>query len=328
MRWSIDFPIPVSPAPITHQSKILSMGSCFAQTIGHKMQDAKFDVLVNPFGTIFHPHNLADLLDHALFNDRLEEEGLLEVEGQFLHYSSHSEVVGSTPDELKEIYQERLNRTQTYLKEGTHLILTLGTAWIYSLESYGRVANCHKQPQRLFTKSLSSLEQMESSLWSLFDNFSRVYPQLKIILTLSPVRHLKDGVSENQLSKSLLRVLCSNLERRFGFVSYFPAYEIMMDELRDYRFYKSDLIHPTEEAETYIWEKWKTALFPAQTLAKVAEIERLRLDLAHRPINLHSESHHKFLKNLLAKLERMNAEFDFSKEIELISGKINPPKPL
>jgi hypothetical protein len=322
MRWSIDFPITTSPFPISHQSKILSMGSCFAQTIGQKMKEAKFDVLINPFGTIFHPKNLADLLDHALFNDPLDDEGILETDGMFLHYSTHSEVKGKTQQELKENYEQRLKLTKTYLEQGTHLILTLGTAWIYEHESFGRVANCHKQHQKLFKKSISNLEEMEMSLSHVLGSFSRVFPHLKVILTLSPVRHLKDGVVENQLSKSLLRVLCSNLERRMESVSYFPAYEIMMDELRDYRFYKGDMIHPTEEAENYIWEKWQQHSFPKETREKISEIQKIQLELAHKPFNPHTEAQRKFLQNLLAKLERLNKEFDFSRELAEVKGRM------
>ncbi|MDO8966792.1 GSCFA domain-containing protein [Algoriphagus sp.] len=322
MNWYTSFEIQPSPFPIAHKSKILSMGSCFAQTIGQKMLDAKFDVLVNPFGTIFHPLNLSDLLDHALFNDPLDEEGILEMEGLFLHFSTHSDVVGKTAHELKENYDQRLKLCKTYLEQGTHLILTLGTAWIYEHETFGRVANCHKQPQKLFKKSLSKLEDMEMGLWHVLDNFSRVYPNLKIILTVSPVRHIKDGIPENQLSKSMLRVLCANLERRMEAVSYFPAYEIMMDELRDYRFYKTDRIHPTEEAENYIWEKWKSTVFSPETQSKVAEIQKVQLELAHRPFNPESASHQKFLQNLLGKLERLNGEFDFSREIQEIKAKL------
>lgn len=322
MRWSIDFPIPDSPFPISHQSKILSMGSCFAQTIGQKMKNAKFDVLVNPFGTLFHPLNLADLLDHALFQDPLEKDGMLERDGLFLHYATHSDVVGKSPEELTELYFQKLSQTRSYLQQGTHLVLTLGTAWIYEHEIFGRVANCHKQPQKLFEKKLSSLEEMEMGLWSVLDNFSRAFPNLKIILTLSPVRHIKDGVAENQLSKSLLRVLCANLERRMSYVSYFPAYEIIMDELRDYRFYKSDLIHPSEEAEEYIWQKWQLAIFSEATREKVSEIQKVQLELAHRPFNPDTDAHRKFLQNLLAKLERLNNEFDFSEEIREVKSRI------
>jgi hypothetical protein len=323
MNWFSTFEIPPLAHPISHKSKILSMGSCFAQTIGQKMLDAKFDVLVNPLGTIFHPLNLSDLLDHALFNDPFDEEGILEMERLFLHYSTHSDLVGKSAQELKENYDQRLKLTKTYLEEGTHLILTLGTAWIYEHESFGRVANCHKQPQKFFKKQLSTLQEMEMGLWHVLGNFSRVYPNLKIILTVSHVRHIKDGIPENQLSKSLLRVLCANLERRMESVSYFPAYEIMMDELRDYRYYKTDRIHPTEEAENYIWEKWKSSVFSPETQSKVAEIQKVQLELAHRPFNPESTSHQKFLQNLLAKLERLNGEFDFSREIQEVSKKLN-----
>ncbi len=322
MRWSIDFLIPASPFPISHQSKILSMGSCFAQTIGQRMVNTKFDVLVNPFGTLFHPLNLADLLDHALFLDPLEKEGILERDGLFLHYSTHSDLVGKSQEELTALYSQKLSLTRSYLEKGSHLILTLGTAWIYEHETFGRVANCQKQPQKLFEKKLSTLEEMEMGLWSVLDNFSRAFPNLKIILTVSPVRHIKDGVAENQLSKSLLRVLCANLERRMSSVSYFPAYEIMMDELRDYRFYKSDLIHPSEEAEGYIWQKWQQSIFPEITRERVSEIQKVQLELAHRPFNPDTDSYRKFLQNLLSKLERLNAEFDFSKELVEVKSRI------
>lgn len=188
MHWFLDFPIPPSPFPISHQSKILSIGSCFAQTIGQKMKDAKFDVQVNPFGTIFHPLNLADLLDHSVLNDPLDEKGILEMDGLFFHYSTHSEVSGKTLEELKGNYSQILKRTKTYLEEGTHLILTLGTAWIYEHGAFGRVANCHKQPQKLFKKSLSPIQEMEMALGNALNNLSKVYPNLKIILTVSPVQ--------------------------------------------------------------------------------------------------------------------------------------------
>jgi hypothetical protein len=322
MKWSVDFPVSNLPFPITHQSKILCMGSCFAQTIGQKMKNAKFDVLINPFGTLFHPLSLSDLLDRVLFSDPLDEEGILERDGLFLHLSTHSDVVGNTPEELIERYRQRLNLTRTYLEQGSHLILTLGTSWIYEHKKFGRVANCHKLPQKLFSKTLSDLEEMEMGLLGVLENFSRVFPKLKIILTLSPVRHIKDGISENQLSKSLLRVLCSNLEKRLVSVTYFPAYEIMMDELRDYRFYRSDLVHPSQEAEEYIWEKWKRSIFPEATLEKVGEIKKIQLDLAHRPFNPNTETYLKFLQNLLEKLERLHAEFDFSVEIEEVKARM------
>ncbi len=323
MKWSIDFPIPSYPSPISHQSKILSLGSCFAQTIGQKMIDAKFDCLVNPFGTIFNPQSLEILMEAALFTIQFEERLICERDGLFFHYYAHSDITASSKTELIEKLNTKREETKTYLEQGTHLIITLGTAWVYELKKFGTVANCHKQAGSLFQKKLLTLEEMESKLWNLFDNFSRVYPNLKIILTVSPVRHIKDGVAENQLSKSQLRVLCANLERRFSSVSYFPAYEIMMDELRDYRFYKSDLIHPTAEAEDYIWQKWQASHFSPETQTKVDEIRKVNLELAHRPLNPNSPAHLKFQENLRLKLERLNTEFDFSRELALVRTNLN-----
>jgi hypothetical protein len=323
MKWSIDFPIPSYPFPISHQSKILSLGSCFAQTIGQKMIDAKFDCMVNPFGTIFNPRSLEILMEAALFQDPFEENLICERDGMFFHYYAHSDLVANTKEKLIEQLTIQRDQTRAYLEQGTHLILTLGTAWVYELEEFGTVANCHKQPSGLFSKRLLTIEEVESRLWNLFDNFSRAYPDLKIILTVSPVRHIKDGVAENQLSKSQLRVLCANLERRFSSVSYFPAYEIMMDELRDYRFYKSDLIHPTAEAEEYIWQKWQSSHFSAETQTKAEEIRKINLELEHRPLNPNSPAHLKFLENLLQKLERLNSEFDFSSEMITIQKQLD-----
>jgi hypothetical protein len=184
------------------------------------------------------------------------------------------------------------------------------------------VANCHKQPAALFEKKLSSLDEQAPELESVLKKLLQQNPHLKIILTLSPVRHTKEGVSENQLSKSLLRVLCAQLEQQLEAVTYFPAYEILVDELRDYRFYKSDLVHPTEEAENYIWEKWQQFSFSPETQQKVSEIQKIQLELAHRSFNPDSEAHRKFLHNLLGKLERMQGEVDFSEEIQDVKSRL------
>ncbi len=322
MRWSIDFPIPASPFPISHSSKVVSLGSCFAQTIGERMQAAKFEVLINPFGTLFHPLNLADLLQKAIPPTQMNSAGIVEREGVFVHYGAHSDVKGATPTELEENFSRQMLRLHHSLKKASHLVLTLGTAWLYSHRDFGKVANCHKQPAALFEKKLSSLEELENGLRPVLRMLTQLHPNLQIILTLSPVRHTKEGIAENQLSKSLLRVLCAQLEQQLEAVTYFPAYEILIDELRDYRFYKSDLVHPSEEAENYIWEKWQQFSFSPETQQKVAEIQKIQLELAHRSFNPDSEAHRKFLQTLLGKLERLHGEFDFSVEIQDVKSRL------
>jgi len=322
MRWSIDFPIPASPFPISHPSKVVSLGSCFAQTIGKKMQAAKFEVLINPFGTLFHPLNLADLLKQAIPAAHMNPAGVVEREGVFVHYGAHSDVKGATVAELEANYTQQMLLLHHSLKKATHLVLTLGTAWLYTHRELGKVANCHKQPAAHFEKKLSSLEELENGLGSVLKELLHRYPNLQIILTLSPVRHNKEGISENQLSKSLLRVLCARLEQNLEVVHYFPAYEILVDELRDYRFYAADLVHPSEEAENYIWGKWQQFSFGPETQQKVAEIQKIQLELAHRSFNPDSEAHRNFLQNLLGKLEQLQEEFDFSEEIQAVKSRL------
>ena len=317
MHWFTEISIPKSSSPISHNSKILSLGSCFAQSIGQKMLNSKLDIFINPFGTIFQPNALADLLVAGISGNQADQNLVSERDGLFFHYSAHSDLVGKSKNELLEKLNQRIELTGGYLKTGTHLILTLGTAWVYELKkTQTLVANCHKQPSDLFEKRLLRLEEMKLALGNLFSKLSIFNPTLKIVLTVSPVRHIKDGIPENQLSKSLLRVLCDALENEFENVSYFPAYEIMMDELRDYRFYKSDMIHPSEQAENYIWDKWAGAFFTPLTQKKVNQIFKIKLELEHRPLNPGSEANRQFLEKLLEKLERLQPEFDFSKEIE------------
>ncbi|MDF2158569.1 GSCFA domain-containing protein [Algoriphagus sp. CAU 1675] len=325
MQWFTEFEIPQSPFPISHQSKVLSMGSCFAQSMGEKMEEHKFDIFINPFGTIFHPLALRDLLDLAIRRNPIDEKLILERDETYFHYLAHSDLFGKSEAELLEKFSHQLEITREYLSKGSHLILTFGTSWIYELQENIRVANCHKQPQKIFRKRLTGLEEMENTMAELLKQLTGSNPKLKVILTVSPVRHIKDGIPENQLSKSLLRVLCSKLEEQFSFVNYFPSYEIMMDELRDYRFYKSDRIHPTEEAESYIWKKWKSSFFSTATQETIGKISKIQRELVHRPLNPESPSHLKFLQNLLQKLERLNEEFDFSKEIKFVSESLNPP---
>lgn len=323
MQWFTTFQIPASTNPISYQSNVITIGSCFAQTMGQKMLAHKFDCLVNPFGTLFNPISIFKILDACQEQRVFEETDIIERDGLFYHYSTHSDLVASSKAELISKLTMRSEKCKSYLAKCTHLILTFGSAWVYKLVESGQiVANCHKQAASNFKKRLLTLEQMEAESQLFINKLSERYPDIKIILTLSPVRHTKDGIQENQLSKSLLRVLCGNMESQFDQVTYFPAYEIMMDELRDYRFYKADLIHPTAEAENYIWEKWTTAYFSLVTQAKIQELNKIAIELAHRARNPLSTSHQAFLRKLLYKLERLSLEFDFSNEIKQVKDQL------
>lgn len=324
MQLTTSFDIPAHPKPISYSNKILSLGSCFAESMGKRMQHSKMDILINPFGTLFHPIPICQLLEAALEDKYLPENMFLERDGMHFHYWTHSQVMGYSFEELRGKLTGERFLSKEYLLNSNYLILTLGTAWLYELaENSEPVANCHKQPSKLFNKRLTGLDEMSNYLNKVFVLLNELNPNLEIILTVSPVRHIKDGIPENQFSKSLLRVLCGDFESQFSHIHYFPSYEIMVDELRDYRFYKPDLIHPTEQAEEYIWEKWKTSLFTKETQALMDQIKSVTLELAHRPLNPKSEAHRKFLRNLKEKLERLNTQFDFSSELEKVNTELS-----
>jgi hypothetical protein len=323
MDWNIKFEIPESFPKINHQSVLFSIGSCFSGVIGEKLSERKFKVLTNPFGTIFNPISLAHLLEDSLLEMPINKELITAQDGLYLHFGMHSDVVAYSIDSLEKLIQKKQNATKTQLENATHLLITFGSAWVYELkERQQLVANCHKQPSSIFEKRLLNTEELLKTYINFFNLIHEINPKLKVILTVSPVRHLKDGVSENQISKSILRVACHELCESFDFVNYFPSFEIMMDELRDYRFYKEDLIHPTAQAEDYIWGKFKMAWIDPSTYPLIQEVEQIKRDLTHRAFNPESPTHLKFLENLQKKLEKLSKSFDFSKEIDLLRKQV------
>lgn len=324
MNWFLDFPIPSYPNPISHSSKVLCLGSCFAEHMGRKLSDGRIDTLVNPFGILFHPLAILEILASASEGKLFDEKFILEREHLFFHFFAHSEIKATSRQKLIAVLKEKLEQIKDYLSTGSHLIITWGTAWVYELKEQNQiVANCHKQPGKLFEKHLLELEEMETKSKKVISALEKKYPNLKLILTLSPVRHTKDGIPENQLSKSLLRVLSQRLADHFPQVNYFPAYEIMMDELRDYRFYKEDKIHPSDEAINYIWKKFITAYSSLETHQKIRELYKIHQEIQHRPLNPESSEYRRFLAQLEQKLERLDAEFDFSKQLTEVRSQLN-----
>ncbi|MCH7409894.1 GSCFA domain-containing protein [Belliella sp. DSM 111904] len=317
MQWTTTFDIPQAQPKIDHHARIYAVGSCFSTMIGEKLADRKFDVINNPFGTLFNPLSISKVLEDSILELEIDESQMLSREGLYLHYGMHSDVSAYSKDSLKRLIHKKQLQTKIQLEKASHLLITFGTAWVYELvEANQLVANCHKQPGYLFKKRLLSLEEVHKTYIGLIQLLKESNPQIQVILTVSPVRHIKDGVVADQLSKSLLRLVCHNLTESFDFVQYFPSYEIMMDELRDYRFYKADKIHPSQEAEDYIWERFKQAWIAPVAYPMIQEIEQIKTELAHRPFNPESPSHQKFLETLSKKIEKLSQLFDFSKEMD------------
>ncbi len=306
MRFSTKVPIASSKHPITYHSKIVSLGSCFAENMGAKLEYYKFPNTVNPFGIIFNPVSIEKLIYRVVHQIPFTEKDIFSHNELWHCYEVHSEL--SHPD--KEFLLNNLNQilesTHNQITKSTHIIITHGTSWIYKLKSNNQVvANCHKVPQKEFEKELLSIERIEQSIQNTIALIQKANPNCHLIFTVSPVRHIKDGFVENTVSKSnLLTAIYQQLQTEHckRNTAYFPSYEIMMDELRDYRFYAEDMLHPNQVAIDYIWERFFQTQITEANFPIMEEVGAIQKGLAHRPFNPNSESHQLFLANLTQKI--------------------------
>ncbi|WP_162055750.1 GSCFA domain-containing protein [Pontibacter pamirensis] len=311
--------IKVAPTDLqlTLQDKVLTIGSCFAEVIGSKLKQNKVDVLVNPFGTIFNPLSVCLLLQTASGQHYEFEQHLVEQNGIWHAYDLHSSLSSPDKDKLLQQIEESLQRTRQQLQEATLLIITLGTAVAYRLHDGGKVvANCHKLPAKNFERVLLTTEEMLQEFEQTLPLLSQINPNLKVLLTVSPVRHIKETLTINSVSKSALRVLCHQLEVAHANVQYFPAFEMMMDDLRDYRFYKPDMLHPSEVAEDYIWQKFVAAYYDNSFQDFLDAWQKIQRAVAHRPFHPQSEAHQAFLRNSLQKLSELTGKYGIETSAE------------
>lgn len=297
-------------SPIEYSSHILSLGSCFAERISSMLEERKFRVTPLPTGILFNPASIAQSLNLMASRHKVSKEELFEVDGRWLCYNFHSSLSAATPEEAMAEMQGAIERGGEALDSATHLIITLGTAWIYRLRESGAVvANCHKQPASMFSRELLSVESIVEMLQPVCESFKG-----DIILTVSPVRHVGEGLADNSLSKAILRVAVDTLQRQYPErVSYFPAYEIVIDDLRDYRFYAEDLVHPSQMAVEYIGEKFFEVALSANSKAVMSRVERIVQATKHRALNPHSESYKRFCRQQLDAIEQIKG-VDLSKE--------------
>jgi hypothetical protein len=315
--------ISFSPFKINHSNKLLTIGSCFSQVIGERLYVNKFDVLVNPFGTIFNPVSICRLLESSMTGNFSDIDTSVESRRVWFNHHVHSDFYGTTKEELNSKLKEKFKQVHHYLLQSNTLIITLGTAFVYKLKATNEiVANCHKVPAGNFIKELLTVEEIVNVFTKVIDQFKAQNLKLKIILTVSPVRHIKDTLPLNAISKSILRVACHALSERFPEVFYFPSYEIMMDDLRDYRFYKEDMIHPTEVAEEYIWNKFSDSYFEDETKRIIKEWLSVSKALQHKPFRIDSSEYRNFLVETLRKLELLNGKINVNEEIGNIKNKL------
>ena len=318
MQFSTQIPIAKSNNPVDYNSQIVSLGSCFAVNIGQKFDYFKFRNTTNPFGILFHPVALEKFISFSLNNKQFTEADIFEHNNLWHCFDAHSDL--SNPD--KNILLNNLNSAcssaNAKLKEASHLIITLGTAWVYRFTETGNlVANCHKVPQQQFTKELLSVASIKQSLENIIQMITETNPSIHIIFTVSPVRHIKDGFTENQWSKSnLISSLHDILKTEYCKLNtaYFPSYEIMMDELRDYRFYAEDMIHPSAVAVDYIWERFTEAYIAPEAHETMKLTDSIQKGLSHRPFNPDTPQHQDFLKKLddkIITLQKLHPHISF-----------------
>ena len=299
-----------SSNPIDYNSKIILLGSCFSDNIGQKLRYHKFQSILNPFGILFHPKAIETIIKNALCKKEYTEKDLFFLNERWQSFEAHSKLSSSSKDEVIEELNKASAVINTALKSSSHIIITLGTSWVYRLlETDEIVANCHKVSQHKFKKELVSIVEINKSLSSIISLVRKVNPDINFIFTVSPIRHLKDGFIENQQSKShlisALHQIIKNQENTF----YFPSYEIMMDELRDYRYYKEDMIHPNDIAINYIWKKFYENWLSDEALELKKEVIKIQRGLEHKPFNPNSKKHQQFLSSLQEKIETLKKKY-------------------
>jgi hypothetical protein len=325
MKFRTEIQIPAAANKLSLRSPILALGSCFADVMGARLQANKFQVLVNPFGVIYNPVSILKLVETAIQKKALAEELYWQHQGLWYHYDLHSEIAAPTLAGLTKTAQDILEKVAQFIDTADVLLLTLGTAFVYRFkETNTIVANCHKAPSGFFLKELVSVAEVTSALVSLHNTLKAARPGLHIILTLSPVRHIKDGIPENQVSKSVLRLACHEAVLQCPQLTYFPAYECMLDDLRDYRFYKKDMLHPSEMAEDYIWEKFVAAYMDDEAKEFLKEWENISKALAHKPFHRKSEAHQAFLRKTREKLLHLGRYVNIETELQYLTNEIKP----
>ena len=309
MKFRTEIEIAPLAEGMAHGAKIFALGSCFAENISERLAKAKFSVESNPFGVLFNPASIANAIERL---DSARSFAVCDITAGkecYFSFDAHSSLDGKTHTEAFANLNRAVAKGAKALAESEWVILTFGTAWIYEHE--GKVvANCHKQPVSQFQRRRMSVEEIVARYDALFEGVLR---DKMVILTVSPVRHIGDGLQENSVSKATLRLAIEELVNKYENVCYFPSYEILIDDLRDYRYYADDLAHPSKMAVDYVWERFCDGVLSDETKAKLPQVLQVVEAAEHRPFNPDSEAHKTFCRKMMAKVEQM-PEIDFSLE--------------
>jgi hypothetical protein len=297
--FKLNFPIPALPEPLNIRKPLLMLGSCFAEEIGEKLSKYKFNATINPHGILFNPLSIYNALDRYASNREYTEAEIGENKGLCYSFEHHGRFNCTDRNEMLQRVQLSVKSGSEALKNADYLVLTFGSAWVYKLKESGKVvANCHKVPQEKFTKELLTVRIIMEEFEKLYDKLMELNPSLKILMTVSPVKYLRDGLNGNNLSKAMLLLAVHFLAESYRNVHYFPAYEIVTDELRDYRFYETDFAHPNQLAIDYVWERFGESCFDAETKNVMNELKPLLSASEHRTLHPGTEEESKFKADL------------------------------
>ena len=313
MKFKTEIQIPPFDFKVSHRDKIMMIGSCFAENISKKLKSSGFCTYTNPSGVLYNPESVSKAIQTIFFSKKYAISDLFEYNGFYYSFDHHSKFSGENPEECVRKINEEVEFAHAFFKEASILVISLGTSFVYRLKSTGEiVSNCHKLPEKTFDRERLNTNEIVESWNRLISLCKKLNPTLKILFTVSPIRHWKDGAHENQLSKSILLLAVDELVKRNNRCYYFPSYEIMMDDLRDYRFYAEDMLHPSDLAIDYIWEKFADSFFDKKTISLIGEWQKIQQALAHKPFNPDSMSYKEFLYQTEEKLKDfLNNNNDF-----------------
>ncbi len=311
MKFRTEIRIPESKNKIGYQSEIVLFGSCFTENIQQKLSWFQFQNSSNSHGILFNPKAIEKAIVDCIVKREYKKTDLLFFNDLWISMNHHSKFSSPKADTVIDHINKEIIKNHFLLKKTTHIIITLGTAWVYRYHKNNKfVANCHKIPQKEYTKELLNTEEVFKILQNIINKINSFNPKAQILFTLSPVRHLKDGFTENSLSKAVLTTAINRVLNTKN-ISYFPAYEIMMDDLRDYRFYKEDMVHPNETAVNYIWKLFKETWIDKKDHNLMKEIYKIKKALEHKPFNPDSPKHQEFNIHLHEKIRKLEEKHGF-----------------
>jgi len=305
--------IPEYPWLTGYRKQNLFMGSCFTENVGQRMEGLKYAVDINPFGILYNPVSVANGLQILLDAKYFKESDLIEYNGLWHSFHHHGRFSSVDPEEALHKINERINRSAEFLKSAEFLYITFGTAWIYRYRKTGKtVSNCHKIPAAEFTRERLTIEQIVAIYNELLPKLWKLNSGLKVIFTVSPIRHWKDGAIGNQQSKATLLLAVEEIIKLFPDVcAYFPSYEIVMDELRDYRFYAADMLHLNAVAVDHIWQKFEETLIDAESRNLSLKVQKIKYAMEHKPINPASGEYRKFLQKNHANIVNLENQYPY-----------------